>query len=192
MTPELALTLIETAIPRNAESWADVGAGTGTFTHALAELLGPSGVVYAVDHDPGALRELRRLEARRVDRQRARIVVLEGDFTSIALPEVDGVLAANALHFVPMNAQASVLARLAATLHPGGRVVVIEYDREQGNRWVPFPISRKRLAQLSREAGLEAPRFTGSAPSDFAGEMYVATLAPGEQGSRDRAASESR
>jgi len=181
MTAEEALTLIEPAIPRTAGSWADIGAGTGTFTHALAELLGPSGVVYAVDRDPGALHELRQLEAPGVDRQKARIVVLEGDFTSIALPEVDGVLAANALHFVPVNAQASVLTRLAAALRARGRVVVIEYDREQGNPWVPFPISRTRLARLAREAGIEAPRFIGSAPSDFGGEMYVATLALGER-----------
>ena len=36
-------------------TWADLGAGTGAFTLALAELVGPSGEVIAVDRDRGAL-----------------------------------------------------------------------------------------------------------------------------------------
>src|SRR4029079_1032936 len=41
-------------------TWADLGAGTGAFTLALAELVGPTGEVIAVDRDRGALRELER------------------------------------------------------------------------------------------------------------------------------------
>ena len=45
--------------------WADMGAGSGTFTFALARLLGPEGRVVAVDREPAALESLRRrLEAR--------------------------------------------------------------------------------------------------------------------------------
>jgi len=40
--------------------WADLGAGSGAFTLALAELLGPGGEVIAVDRDRGILRELER------------------------------------------------------------------------------------------------------------------------------------
>ena len=36
-------------------TWADIGAGTGAFTLALAYLLGPGGQVIAVDRDRGAL-----------------------------------------------------------------------------------------------------------------------------------------
>ena len=39
--------------------WADLGAGTGTFTSALAWLLGQGATVLAVDRDPGALGALR-------------------------------------------------------------------------------------------------------------------------------------
>ncbi len=50
--------LLQKGIPRPGGVWADLGAGTGAFTLALAELLGPEGVVYAVDRDGRALREL--------------------------------------------------------------------------------------------------------------------------------------
>ena len=37
--------------------WADLGAGTGAFTLALADLLGPGGLIFSVDRDPADLRE---------------------------------------------------------------------------------------------------------------------------------------
>src|SRR5207245_111968 len=40
-------------------TWADLGAGTGAFTLALADLIGPHGVIHAIDWDRAALAELR-------------------------------------------------------------------------------------------------------------------------------------
>ena len=39
--------------------WADIGAGEGAFTLALADLLGPGARIVAVDRDAGALRAQR-------------------------------------------------------------------------------------------------------------------------------------
>ncbi len=55
-----AVRLIGAAVPAGAATWADLGAGSGTFTLALASLLGPGGIVYAVDRDTDALRKLVR------------------------------------------------------------------------------------------------------------------------------------
>jgi phospholipid N-methyltransferase len=176
VTPEQARALIAPVV-RGGESWVDVGAGTGTFTRALAELLGHDGTVYAVEREAGALGALRFLEQQRPEWNIARITVIDGDFTTVILPRVNGVLAANALHFVPVAAQAAVLSRLRESLDENGRVVVIEYDRERGNPWVPYPISRKRLTRLAREAGFHSCEIVASTPSEFGGEMYVAALA---------------
>ena len=46
-----AAALIRSAVTEPGGKWADLGAGTGTFSRALATLLGPAGTVYAVDHD---------------------------------------------------------------------------------------------------------------------------------------------
>ena len=180
MNHHQARTLLERTIHRGDSAWADVGAGRGTFTRALAELLGTNGTVYAVERDASALSALHAIAAETAT-ERAHIVVVDGDFTTLALPRVDGVLAANALHFVPNRDQAHVLAHLASTLNPSGRITLIEYDRERGNRWVPHPISRKRLALLSREAGFGAVTIVATTASEFGGEMYVAVLSPSDE-----------
>jgi ubiquinone/menaquinone biosynthesis C-methylase UbiE len=165
-----AVTLIEAAIPRGSATWADIGAGDGTFTRALASLLGPAARIYAVDRDARALASLRRWATR----EGADVIPVEADFRQpLALPKMlDGLLVANALHFVRDAEQ--VLARLAALVRPGGRVVVVEYDRRAASRWVPFPISADRLPALAEAAGLSTPAITATRPSAFGGMLYVA------------------
>jgi ubiquinone/menaquinone biosynthesis C-methylase UbiE len=169
-----AVGLIADAIPYGAATWADLGAGDGTFTRALVELLGPGARIYAVDRDARALGGLRRWAAR----EGANVVAVEADFTrSLELPglgdaRLDGLLLANALHFV-RDAEV-VLARLTTLVQPGGRVVIVEYDRRAANRWVPYPISIERLPTLAASAGLSTPTITATRPSTFGGILYVA------------------
>ncbi|HKG90754.1 MAG TPA: class I SAM-dependent methyltransferase, partial [Gemmatimonadaceae bacterium] len=103
MTAAEALALLAPARPAAAgATWADLGAGGGTFTRALAALLGAGGTVYAVDRDPRSVESLRALAARE-SRDAARVIVVEADFTRpLGVPaSLDGLLLANALHFVP-------------------------------------------------------------------------------------------
>lgn len=165
-----AVALIEAAVPQGSKAWADVGAGDGTFTRALIALLGRDARIYAVDRDARALASLRRWAAR----DGAGVIPVEADFAlPLDLPEMlDGILVANALHFV-RDAQ-GVLARLAALVRPGGRIVIVEYDRRAVSRWVPYPISTDRLPALAASAGLSAPTITATRPSTFGGILYVA------------------
>jgi len=55
-----AVALLAGAVPREAGTWADLGAGTGTFTRALVELLGATARIYAVDRDASAVATLAR------------------------------------------------------------------------------------------------------------------------------------
>ena len=80
-------------------------------------------------------------------------------------PSLDGILLANALHFVPDAGV--VLARLTKRLRPGGRVVFVEYDRRGASRWVPYPIPAAQLPALAASAGLSAPAITATRPSRF-------------------------
>ncbi|HEX6910991.1 MAG TPA: class I SAM-dependent methyltransferase, partial [Longimicrobium sp.] len=60
-----AIDLLRPAVhPSPDARWADLGAGTGVFTRALATLAGPSGRVFAVDVDDGALGAVRDWAAR--------------------------------------------------------------------------------------------------------------------------------
>ena len=176
-----AIALIGPGVPRPGGTWADLGAGTGVFTRALAALVGPAGTVYAVDRDAPAIRDLGRSNH---DTASAAIRTIQGDFTRpLDLPPLDGVLLANALHYVPYAEQARVVRDVAGKLLPGGTIIVVEYDRRGPNRWVPYPISFAALAAIARDAGLAAPVRLGSQPSQYGGDLYAASL--GTSGARD-------
>ena len=130
--------------------WADIGAGEGAFTLALADLLGPNGRIVAVDRDHAALdRAAVAVTARFPDTTLTTVVA---DFTHpLAIAEgpedmdlggrLDGLVAANSLHFVPHDRQVDVVRALASLLRPGGRFAIVEYDADRGNPWVPNPFS---------------------------------------------------
>ena len=133
--------------------------------------------MYAVDRDVSALAEL-QAAARPGG---ARIVTVTGDFAApLTLPganpgTLDGLLLANALHFV--REQAAVLSTLSVWLASGGRVILVEYDRRAASRWVPYPIDRNRLPALTSAAGLSTPDFLAERPSSFGGSIYAAAFA---------------
>ena len=169
-----AVDLIRDAIPRSGGTWADLGAGEGAFTRALVELLGGDGRVYAVDRDAASIAALGRW----ANGATAGVIPVLADFTrpfalpGLATSPLDGLLLANALHFV--READVVLGALAARLRPGGRIVIVEYEREIASRWVPYPIPVSRLGTLAASAGLSPPVVTATRPSAFGGKLYVA------------------
>lgn len=172
MTDADALDLLRAAVPAaEGEVWADLGAGTGVFSRALAVLAGPAGRVIAVDRDARALASIRGRTAG--GGSAAAVEVLVGDVTQpLALPVLDGVVMANVLHFVADAA--GVLARVAALLRPGGRLVLIEYEGRRPGPWSPYPVDFARFVELARGAGFTPPHVVARRPSRFGGEIYVA------------------
>jgi ubiquinone/menaquinone biosynthesis C-methylase UbiE len=160
--------LLQGGVPQGG-TWADLGAGTGAFTLALAELVGPGGAVIAVDRDRGALRELER--ALRSDA--APVRTLGSDFTKpIDLPLLDGIVMANSLHFV--RDKGPVLALVRGMLRPSGRLLLVEYDADHGNTWVPYPLSFETWRALADASGFSGTRKLASVPSRFLGRIYSA------------------
>jgi ubiquinone/menaquinone biosynthesis C-methylase UbiE len=151
--------------------WADLGSGGGAFTLALADLLGPAGVIHSVDRDEGALREQARRMAERFPRVALHQAV--ADFTRpLTLGALDGVVMANSLHFE--RDKASVLALVHGYLRDGGRLVVVEYDADTGNPWVPFPLSYATWQVMAARAGFRDTRRLERVPSRFLGAIYSA------------------
>ena len=166
------LSLLRAAVEAGG-TWADIGAGTGEFTLALADLLGPGGRIVAVDRDAGALAENAGAVAARFPQVALEAVV--ADFTkALDLPLLDGLVAANSLHFVGRDRQVEVIRGLAGHLRSGGRFVVVEYDADQGNPWVPYPFSQMNWGLLAASAGLVDPRPLHRVPSRFLGAIYSA------------------
>ena len=155
------------------ERWADIGAGSGAFTLALADLLGSGATVIAFDRDAKALALNAQAMAARFPN-----VELETRVCDLIDPPdlglLDGIVAANSLHFVPRDRQVEVVRRLAALDRPGGRFVVVEYDADRGNPWVPHPFSFETWRRMAAEAGLRDTERIGRVPSRFLGAIYAA------------------
>ena len=151
--------------------WADLGSGGGAFTLALADMLGPTGTIYTVDRDRAALRV--QGQALRAAFPDVSVEPLAADFTApLALPPLDGVVMANSLHFEPDKL--AVLDLVRGFLRPAGRLVLVEYDTDHGNQWVPFPLSYHSWATVAAEAGFRDTRRLASVPSRFLGSIYSA------------------
>lgn len=192
MTSDEAKELIQGAVLDEGgrpvgPSWADLGSGSGTFTFALADLLGPGGWVAAVDREAAALASLRQgLRSRFAPHggaETAAVVPAVGDFKEPArIPALDdrpldGALFANALHFDPEPGR--TLRQYAERLTPGGRLVVVEYQDRPPNPWVPHPLPVARLEEVTAGEGLGAPRVVGERPSSYGGFLFCAWLSGG-------------
>ena len=79
---------------------------------------------------------------------------------------------ANSLHFV--KDKRPVLALVRSYLKPSGTFVLVEYDADRGNLWVPHPVSFRSWLDLAPRAGLKATRLLGRVPSRFLNAIYSA------------------
>ena len=167
------VNLLRGAIPVPGGTWADIGSGAGAFTLALAELVGPHGIIYSVDRDKAALREQER--SLRSQFPAVTLHYVAADFTRPGdLPPLQGLVTANALHFVEPRHKVEVVRLLKSYLEPQGRLVVVEYNTEKGNTWVPYPFTYNGWEALAREAGFAHTRLLARAPSHFLNEFYSA------------------
>ena len=162
MNHEELVALIEGGVPQRGGSWAELGAGEGNFTRALADLLGPDGHIIAIDKDARALRAVGGGIETRV-----------ADFTKpLDLHDLDGVLMANSLHYV--RDKQPVLEAVRRMLRPAGTLIVVEYDADRGNPWVPYPFTYAKWETIAARAGFKNTRLLKTVPSRWLGSMYSA------------------
>jgi ubiquinone/menaquinone biosynthesis C-methylase UbiE len=163
--------LIRLGVQGGGRRWLEIGSGEGAFTLALADLLGPGGSILASDRDARSLASAGSLVGSGFPETRLETRVF--DFTEV-FPDgpFDGVLAANALHFVA--SRDPTLRKIRSSLVPGGRLVIVEYDSDRGNPWVPHPFSFETWREEATRAGYDEPREVGRVPSRFLGAMYAA------------------
>ncbi len=151
--------------------WADLGSGGGAFTLALADLIGPQGMIYSVDKSAGTLREQEREMHARFPETAVRYIV--ADFTRrLDLPPLEGVVMANSLHYVKQKD--TLVQLLRSYLKPGGRFILVEYNTDHGNMWVPYPLSFGTWESLSRKNGFTSTQLLATVPSRFLGSMFSA------------------
>ncbi len=157
------IALIRDGIINTDGTWADLGAGSGNFTVALREIVGQEAIIHAIDHNA---RDLMRNQAANEHHQ--------ADFTRpLPVAELDGILMANALHWV--RKQQTVLAHIKDALKPDGCLVVVEYDVTIPRPYmVPYPVPFKRLCALGEATGFTRIRQIGQRQSPRTGTTMIA------------------
>src|SRR5512138_197839 len=161
-------------------TWADFGAGSGAFTLALRELVGPEATIYAVDKDRGALNRLESAYRSRFH-STDHLIPLNQDFARpLALPALDGIVAANSFHY--FRDTEKILRHVHEFLKPGGILLVVEYNVDSGNIWVPHPFSFETYRTLITRAGFSEPRLLKTTPSSFLREFYSALTSKNKTG----------
>jgi ubiquinone/menaquinone biosynthesis C-methylase UbiE len=165
------VALLKNGIPEPGSVWADFGSGRGAFTLALAELIGPGGIIYSVDKNANALQQQK--SAMRAQFPGLMVHYLDLDYTQpLDLPPLDGIVIANALHF--QRGKDRVLQGIKSYLGSQGRLIIVEYNIDRGNTWVPYPISFEAWAALAHRNGFSNTRLLARRPSSFLREIYAA------------------
>ncbi|MBK8901665.1 MAG: class I SAM-dependent methyltransferase [Anaerolineaceae bacterium] len=165
------IVLIREGVPKPGGVWADFGSGTGAFTLALADLIGPQATLYSIDQKAAALRQQQTAVQTRFPT--LQVHYRTADFSQpLDLPPLDGVIMANALHFE--QHKDAVLQQIFRCLRPYGRFILVEYNVDRGNLWVPHPLSFTTWQQLARRHGFVETRLLATRPSSFLREIYAA------------------
>lgn len=151
--------------------WADLGSGDGAFTLALRDIGSPNLEIYSIDWSEERLDQQREnFQTQFPDSQ---VAYLCRDFTKpLIFPPLDGVLMANSLHFC--QDQIEVLKKLRAYLKENGKLIIVEYNVDEANQWVPYPVSFNLFKTLCQKGGFSVPEFLDSEPSSFLKEIYSA------------------
>ena len=160
--------------------YADFGAGSGAFTLALRELVGLDATIYAVDKDRGALGELENSHRARFD-STLNLILLPNDFSrpldastgsAQRIPPLDGIVMANSLHF--FKDKEKILKHVCSYLKRNGLLLLVEYNVDRGNLWVPHPLTFETFSTLAPKTGFTDPRLLAKVPSGFLKEFYSA------------------
>ncbi len=163
------VNLLQKGIPEKGGIWADLGSGTGAFTLALADLIGSTGQIYTIDKDKRALKEQEK--AMRTNFPTATVEYRNEDFTGrLDLPKLDGIIMANSLHFV--RHKDPILQLIRSYLRPDGSFILVEYNTDRGNMWVPYPLTYRTWETLARQNGFKETQLLSTVPSRYLGEIY--------------------
>jgi len=166
------VNLIAKGVPAGSGGvWADIGAGRGAFTLALAELLGAGNTIHVVDKDRRALKA--NQQSIKNQFPGVEVEAVQKNFTRpFTLPPLDGLIMANALHFV--RHKEPVVMALKEFLRPGGHFILVEYDTNRGNHWVPYPLTYNDWATLTAHCGFQQTSLLATRPSSFLGRFFSA------------------
>ena len=167
--PDIALNVLK--IPKGA-SVADIGAGSGFITERLSARVGPTGRVFANDLQPQMLQILgRRLAQRNI----TNVTLVQGtiDDPKLDAASVDLEIMVDVYH--ELSQPQAMLRRLRAALKPGGRLVLLEYRKEDPT--IPIKFEHK-MSVAEAKMELEAEGFTLAKVDEALPRQHILIFTP--------------
>ena len=167
--PDIALNVLK--IPKGA-SVADIGAGSGFITERLSARVGPTGRVFANDLQPQMLQILgRRLAQRNI----MNVTLVQGtiDDPKLDPASVDLEIMVDVYH--ELSQPQAMLRRLRAALKPGGRLVLLEYRKEDPT--IPIKFEHK-MSVAEAKMELEAEGFTLAKVDEALPRQHILIFTP--------------
>jgi ubiquinone/menaquinone biosynthesis C-methylase UbiE len=167
--PDIALNVLK--IPKGA-SVADIGAGSGFITERLSARVGPTGRVFANDLQPQMLQILgRRLAQRNI----MNVTLVQGtiDDPKLDPASVDLEIMVDVYH--ELSQPQAMLRRLRAALKPGGRLVLLEYRKEDPT--IPIKFEHK-MSVAEAKMELEAEGFALAKVDEALPRQHILIFTP--------------
>jgi len=142
--PEVVLKALDL---RAGQVVADLGAGSGYYTFRMAPRVGKAGKVLAVEIQDEMIATLRQ---RAIEQKMTNVEVVKGTESDPRLPAggVDLVLMADVYHELAWPWE--VMTKVRSALKPGGRVVFVEFRKEDPQVQVK-EVHKMSVAQLEKE-----------------------------------------
>ena len=169
MTFNQAVSLIERGVSsEQPQCWADLGCGEGMFSKALSMVLPTDSMIYAIDkHKQSRIRS---------ENEMVGIEFHQADFTKEIrnLPKLDGILMANALHFIRQKTK--LIRQLEGLFASHPKFIIVEYERSLPNPWVPFPLKYEALVKLFNELGRYDIQKLAEVNSSYGAQKIYAAL----------------
>jgi ubiquinone/menaquinone biosynthesis C-methylase UbiE len=145
----------------------EIGAGPGFVSFVLAERVGPTGLVYAVDRSTEALAHLERRQRERGVKQIQRIAADAATLRSNGM-QADSALIAMVLHHA--DDPAEILGNVARLVSPGVPVVIGEFHPEgpcsegppRNDRLAP-----EKIQEWCKNAGLGVVGYQRQSPEHY-------------------------
>lgn len=166
-----AIDLIRfTPTKEQIQTWADLGCGRGLFTKALTSLLPKGSRIHAIDADEKTIREIPdSYNGIGIEKS-----VLDFTSDSIVFHQMDGIMMANSLHYV--KEKEPFLRKMMESLKIGGYFLLVDYDMERANGWVPYPLQISSAEQLFLYCGAQSFKILNKRKSVFGNQWMYAAL----------------
>jgi ubiquinone/menaquinone biosynthesis C-methylase UbiE len=142
--------LVKAGLKKGNAVFLDIGTGSGYLALAAAEIMGSGSKVYAIDSYESSIKTL-DLELTKKDIKN--IAVMHADAVSqipLRPDSVDICLMSNVMHGFAANGEMDkVLKNINSVLKEGGKLIVIDFKKQETQSGPPLDITYERKSQVT-------------------------------------------